>query len=295
MFPIFSILGFDPTMLNADLTEILQRLNKIIDNSSTIKTTTETILSDMVGEVTFLASIAELNGAIASLAEDIDLAVAALGASIAAALTAQTAAIIANDNTNNTNVVNILNSLNNLLTSIQNTLGPIASNVSELVNKSDTIIARLNSIIDVLNVIDTRLTTMVTRLTSILTQLTTVVELVIQTNNHLIDTNMILDNTYSLLDLRLLQFQTHLDSYETLFQTMSARIQNIYDLMESQGTASLNALQNISDISFGQLQGIEALVFALVSIGQPSLYRLISDFHLTLQLSDPAAVRTVPL
>lgn len=295
MFPIFSILGFDPTMLNADLTEILQRLNKIIDNSSTIKTTTETILSDMVGEVTFLASIAELNAAIASLAEDIDLAVAALGASIAAALTAQTAAIIANDNTNNTNVVNILNSLNNLLTSIQNTLDPIASNVSALVNKSDTIIARLNSIIDVLNVIDTRLTTMVTRLTSILTQLTTVVELVIQTNNHLIDTNMILDNTYSLLDLRLLQFQTHLDSYETLFQTMSARIQNIYDLMESQGTASLSALQNISNISFGQLQGIEALVLALVSIGQPSLYRLISDFHLTLQLSDPAAVRTVPL
>lgn len=111
MFPTVSVLGFDPTDLSTDLTEIINKLQAIIDDSSTIKTTTEAILADMVGETTFLASIAELNLAIGALGEDIDLAIIALGVSIAASLAAQTGALIANNNSNFGSVVSSLTSL----------------------------------------------------------------------------------------------------------------------------------------------------------------------------------------
>lgn len=118
MFPIVSVLGFDQSTIDTDLTDIINKLQAIIDDSGTIKTTVEAILADMVGEATFIASIAELNLAIASLAEDIDLAIAALGVSIATGLAAQTAGLIANANSNTTTVVNKINSLQDVLTAM---------------------------------------------------------------------------------------------------------------------------------------------------------------------------------
>jgi len=118
VFPIVSVLGFDQSTIDTDLTDIINKLQAIIDDSGTIKTTVEAILADMVGEATFIASIAELNLAIASLAEDIDLAIAALGVSIATGLAAQTAGLIANANSNTTTVVNKINSLQDVLTAM---------------------------------------------------------------------------------------------------------------------------------------------------------------------------------
>lgn len=239
VFPTVSVLGFDPTDLSTDLTEIINKLQAIIDDSSTIKTTTEAILADMVGETTFLASIAELNLAIGALGEDIDLAIIALGVSIAASLAAQTGALIANNNSNFGSVVSSLTSLYNLLTSVYNILVPMSANLYAIVGQNDVITTRLEAILEVVSVIDARVATANTKLTAIQSLLVTISETTTQILNQSIDTNMILDNTYSLLDLRLLQFQVHLDNFEVKFSETNAKLQSIYDLLDLR-TATMN-------------------------------------------------------
>lgn len=234
MFPIVSVLGFDQSTIDTDLTDIIQKLQAIIDDSGTIKTTVEAILADMVGEATFIASIAELNLAIASLAEDIDLAIAALGASIAAGLAAQTAGLIANANTNTTTVVNKINSLQDVLTAINTALGVVSNNVVTLVGIGDNIISRLDSLLVVCNSIDAQFGAINLTLDQILAEVSTIAVTTNDIANHAIDTNLILDNTYGLLDLRFLQFQVHLDSLDDKVSQTNDLLTEIRDILALQ-------------------------------------------------------------
>lgn len=230
MFPIISVLGFDPATLNTDLQDIINKLQAILDDSSTIKTTVEAILADMVGEATFLASIAELNLAIASLAEDIDLAIAALGVSIAAGLTAQTTALIANNNSNTTSVVSELVLIYNVLSAMQPQITGISNNLITLVGIETNSLTALENVLSVLQVIDARVAISNTRLTSILSTLNTISEDIVTISNGIIDTNFILDNIYALLDLRLFQMQVNLDNLPSILyrlDTINVVLDNI--------------------------------------------------------------------
>lgn len=271
MFPIVSVLGFDQSTIDTDLTDIIQKLQAIIDDSGTIKTTVEAILADMVGEATFIASIAELNLAIASLAEDIDLAIAALGASIATGLAAQTAGLIANANSNTTTVVNTINSLQDVLTAINTALGVISNNVVTLVGIGDNIIDRLDSLLTVCNSIDAQFGAINLTLDQILAEVSTIAATTNDIANHAVDTNLILDNTYGLLDLRLYQFQVHLDSLDEKVSTTNDLLTEIRDLLAVQ-LPNIQATVQRSNILF-----IDNLT------GSPSDLPL---YHLTKRLND---------
>lgn len=249
MFPIVSVLGFDQSTIDTDLTDIIQKLQAIIDDSGTIKTTVEAILADMVGEATFIASIAELNLAIASLAEDIDLAIAALGVSIAAGLAAQTAGLIANANTNTTTVVNKINSLQDVLTAINTALGVVSNNVVTLVGIGDNIISRLDSLLVVCNSIDAQFGAINLTLDQILAEVSTIAVTTNDIANHAIDTNLILDNTYGLLDLRLLQFQVHLDSLDYKVSQTNDLLTEIRDILALQ-LPNIQATLTTSNVLF---------------------------------------------
>jgi len=249
VFPIVSVLGFDQSTIDTDLTDIINKLQAIIDDSGTIKTTVEAILADMVGEATFIASIAELNLAIASLAEDIDLAIAALGVSIATGLAAQTAGLIANANSNTTTVVNKINSLQDVLTAMNTALGVISNNVVTLVGIGDNIIDRLDSLLTVCNSIDAQLGAIHLTLDQILAEVSTIAATTNDIANYAVDTNHILDNTYGLLDLRFYQFQVHLDSLDEKVSTTNDLLTEIRDLLAVQ-LPNIQATLTTSNVLF---------------------------------------------
>jgi len=150
VYPLVAIPGFEPSQISSDLTQILadlqsslDKLNEIFGGIEGLQTTLDAILVDMVGEVTFLASIAELNAAIAALAEDIDVAITALGAALAAAIAAQTAALIANLNANFNGIAFKLDTVNSNLTTISGRLATIQVDMQTIINQISTLNANL--------------------------------------------------------------------------------------------------------------------------------------------------------
>jgi hypothetical protein len=131
------------------------------DYLDTLVNRCDLILADMVGETTFIASIAELNAAIAALGVDIDAAIgastAAILAGISADLLAQTTALVvsATSNTNTLVAANLVNT-NAIITAISGvaalssdiaaTLVTISNTASSIDTKMDTVVNRLNAI-----------------------------------------------------------------------------------------------------------------------------------------------------
>lgn len=77
VYPVFSLLGQQA---------LFSVINAISDAVTTSKDVLETILADMVGEVSFAAAIAEINAAIAALATDLTATIAASAASVVTAI-----------------------------------------------------------------------------------------------------------------------------------------------------------------------------------------------------------------
>lgn len=171
VYPQVVIPGFEPSQISADLTQIvadlqssLDKLNEIFGGVEGLQTTLDAILADMVGEVTFIAAIAELNAAIAGLAEDIDVAIAALGAALAAAIAGQTAALIANLNSNFNGLQFKIDATNALLTTISGRLASIQSDVLTISGQISTLNA---NVLSGFSAVDANFAIVITKLTSI--------------------------------------------------------------------------------------------------------------------------------
>lgn len=201
------------------------------ESIETLKGVVDAIFADMVGEATFLAAIAEINVAIAGLAEDITATITVLGAAIGGAIAAQTAALVADAASNTTSIIAAINNVSaqlpNILSALNtanSTLTTLSASVSAISTKIDTTNSALVSILGALN--------------DVLTVLA--------------DMNQRILNIYNLLDLRLFQIQSNLDlirdsNNDIAFATATtaARVQNLYELTAAQGSAQLTALETI--------------------------------------------------
>lgn len=116
------------------------------------------IIADMVGEATFIASIAELNAAIAALGVDIDAAIgtstAAIIAGVSADVAAQTAALLVGSSSNTTTLINAnLANTNAIITAISGVAAQNTAMAATLVNIQNL----SQSIDDKLSLTNTRL------------------------------------------------------------------------------------------------------------------------------------------
>lgn len=205
MYPQVVIPGFEPSQITDDLTQIIaslsssiDKLNEIFGGIEGLQTTLDAIFADMVGEVTFLASIAELNAAIAALAEDIDVAIAALGAAMAAAIAGQTAALIANLNANFNGIQFKIDATNALLTTISGRLASIQSDVLTISGQIATLNTDVNAGFSAVG----------TKLTQVITELDSIGAAVDQTNTQLLLVNSRLASIFSAIDFYFPRYRT---------------------------------------------------------------------------------------
>lgn len=125
--PYDSFSNLELRQIGTQLTTANTKLDEVADNTDKTVNRLDLIFADMVGEPTFLASVAEINAAIGALGADID---AAIGLSTTAIVTDVSASIAAQTLSLNTGVLNQTSAINGYFQTIGSKIDTVVDKIN---------------------------------------------------------------------------------------------------------------------------------------------------------------------